>query len=238
MTDTPHAEAGGSTATRSLNHFSMWVPTADYRALDATKALKVRKRWTRALDGVARAVHHYSTFPARTADEVLVWCAEPVSDDLAPARFFDAFASAVRPFRRWITPVDVLWGFTRASEYSRARSKQEIDPYAPKSRPYLVVYPFTKTAAWYQLDAEARQAMMNEHIRIGKSHADVSQLLVYSVGLQDQEFVVVYETADLPGFSALVAELRRTAARPYTLSDTPVRTAIHRSADDPGNLWP
>lgn len=224
--------------TRSLNHFSLWRPTPAYRALDVTDALDVRKRWATALAGVARGVHHYATFPTRAADEILVWCAEEITDETGPARFFDAFAGAVRPFRRWVDAVDVLWGFTRASEYSRAKSKQEIDPYAPKALPYLIVYPFTKTAEWYQLDAEARQSMMNEHMRIGKAHAEVLQLLVYSVGLQDQEFVVVYETADLPGFSGLVGELRRTAARPYTSSDTPIRTAVHRPADEPENLWP
>jgi chlorite dismutase len=228
----------GARATRSLNHFSLWTQTDGYHALDGAEALDVRRRWAAALAGVSRGVHHYTTFPTRIADEVLVWCADEIRDDGAPKRFFDAFAAAVRPFRRWIEPVDVLWGFTRASEYSRARSKQEIDPYAEKTRPYLIVYPFTKTAGWYQLDADARQALMNEHIRIGKSHAEVHQLLVYSTGLQDQEFVVIYETADLPGFSSLVTELRRTAARPYTLSDTPVRTCVHRPVEDLENLWP
>jgi hypothetical protein len=39
--------------------------------------------------------------------------------------------------------------------------------------------------------------MMNEHIRIGKQYREITQLLLYSFGLQDQEFVVVYETDDL-----------------------------------------
>lgn len=234
----PTPAGSGTVRTRSLNHFSMWKPTPAYRGLDASDALDVRTRWATALAGVAGGVHHYATFPARVADEIVVWCAEEVVEAAGPARFFDSFNAAVRPFRRWIEPVDVLWGFTRPSEYSRAKSKQEIDPYAPKTLPYLVVYPFTKTSEWYQMDAGSRQSMMNEHIRIGKSHSEVLQLLVYSVGLQDQEFVVVYETADLPAFSGLVAELRRTAARPYTLVDTPIRTAVHRDPDKPEDLWP
>jgi chlorite dismutase len=224
--------------TRSLNHFSIWTPTDAYWALSPDEAAAVRTRWARALSTVARGIHHYAVFPARADGDLMVWCADPVSDDLGPSRFFDAFSTAVRPFRRWVRPVDTLWGFTRPSEYSRAKSKQEIDPYAPRSRPYIIVYPFTKTAAWYQLDADTRQAAMNEHMRIGKSHPEVLQLLVYSVGLQDQEFVVVYETADLPAFSGLVAELRRTIARPYTRTDTPIRTGVHRPADEPDTLWP
>jgi chlorite dismutase len=53
-------------------------------------------------------------------------------------------------------------------------------------------------------------------MKIGHKYQDITQLLLYSVGLQDQEFVVVYETADLRRFMALVAELRGTEARLYT----------------------
>ena len=124
-------------------------------------------------------------------------------------------------------PVHVLWGMTRPSEYSsRARSAQEIDPFAPGRAPYLVMYPFTKTADWYLLGRETRQGMMNEHIRIGKQYREITQLLLYSFGLQDQEFVVVYETDDLPLFSRLVYELRDTEARRYTKADTPLHTGV------------
>jgi chlorite dismutase len=47
------------------------------------------------------------------------------------------------------------------------------------------------------MNQEARQGMMNEHIRIGKQYESIKQLLLYSFGLQDQEFVVVYEADDL-----------------------------------------
>jgi chlorite dismutase len=49
--------------------------------------------------------------------------------------------------------------------------------------------------------------MMNEYIRIGKQYAEIGQLLLYSFGLQDQEFVVVYEMDNLTLFSQLVHEL-------------------------------
>ena len=67
---------------------------------------------------------------------------------------------------------------------------------------------------------------MGEHIRVGRQFAEVRQLLLYSFGLQDQEFVVVYETPDLAAFSA-VRELRGTEARRFTSLDTPVLTGRH-----------
>ena len=52
--------------------------------------------------------------------------------------------------------------------------------------------------------------MMNEHIKIGKQYESIKQLLLYSFCLQDQEFVVVYETDDLALFSQLVNDSRMT----------------------------
>jgi chlorite dismutase len=79
--------------------------------------------------------------------------------------------------------------------------------------------------------------MMNEHIRIGKQYEDITQLLLYSFGVQDQEFIVVYETDDLPHFSDLVNELRGVDGRRYTLRDTPLHTAFYHPAEETLALW-
>lgn len=218
----------------SLNHFGVFALTAEYHALAGEERAALGGSWVVALEAAAPCVHHYRTFPTTADSDLIVWSAIPAEDPAAPGHFFHACASAIRPFRRWLRPVDVLWGFTQPSEYSRARSRQAIDPFEARNLPYLVVYPFAKTAEWYRLDAAARQEMMNEHMGIGKQHPDVRQLLLYATGLQDHEFVVVYETPDLAGFSQLVAELRRTEARRYTACDAPVRIGVHVPAGEPG----
>ena len=38
---------------------------------------------------------------------------------------------------------------------------------------------------------------MNEHMKVGHDYPTVRQLLAYSFGLDDQDFVVAYETDDL-----------------------------------------
>jgi chlorite dismutase len=70
--------------------------------------------------------------------------------------------------------------------------------------------------------------MMNEHMRVGHDYGDVRQVLLYSTGLDDQEFIVAYETDHLDRHQQLVTDLRATEARRYTLRDTPIFTAIHR----------
>lgn len=119
-------------------------------------------------------------------------------------------------------------GLVRPSTYVRRQQPQEQAALSKERGTYLVMYPFTKTAEWYLLGKATRQGMMNEHIKIGHAYEKVRQLLVHSFGLDDQEFVVAYETEDLLDFQTLVMDLRATDGRKYTLSDTPIFTCVHR----------
>ena len=222
---------------RTLNHFSLYAFTDAYWSLNQEEKSSFHRDWLTGLRSAAHTVDIFQNTDSKA--DVLVWCALEADDREAcnTSTFFEKLARATTPIRHLIRPVDSLWGFTRPSQYTKTRSTQEIDPFAETRMQYLVMYPFAKTAQWYLMSREARQGMMNEHIRIGKQYEDIKQLLLYSFGLQDQEFVVVYETDDLPRFSDLVNELRDTEARRYTLQDTPVYTAIYHPAEETLALW-
>lgn len=222
----------------SLNHFGIFTLTDDYWRLSEDERAELQVRWVEQTSGVAEGVRHYRTSPTRVGTDFLLWCAVRMLESTDPKTFFDAYARMLRPFRRYVRMVDVMWGFTRATQYRGARDAGRIDPFGSEILPYLIAYPFSKTAEWYLIHQPGRQAMMNEHIRIGRSYEGICQLLLYSTGLQDHEFVVVYESDDLPRFSELVRELRATAGRPYTLLDAPVHVATHVLTDQPGELWP
>ena len=98
-------------------------------------------------------------------------------------------------------------------------------------RKYLFIYPFVKTHEWYQLPKGERQALMNEHFVIGHNYPDVKISTAYSFGLDDQEFVLGFETANPSNFLDLVMELRESKARPYTLIDTPIFSCISKSGE-------
>ena len=102
----------------------------------------------------------------------------------------------------------------------------------PGNARYLVVYPFVKTQEWYVLPQQERQRMMDDHIRIGHDYPSVKINTTYSFGLDDQEFVVAFETDSPSDFLDLVMELRGSEGRLYTLRDTPIFTCIHRSIDE------
>ncbi len=224
-------------AERSLSHFAVYTFLPEYWALPEGQRRDLGNRWGQAMSGVADAVHHYGAFPQEAVGDFITWTAIDADDPAAAAAFFARYSSSVAPFRRFVRPTHVLWGLTRTSEYARKRSTSEIDPIKPRGAPYLIVYPFAKTSEWYRTSAEDRRAMMGDHIRIGKQYEGIGQLLLYSTGLQDHEFVVVYETHDLAHFSGLVAELRGTEARGYTLRDTPVHVGVLVPTDELDRVW-
>jgi len=103
---------------------------------------------------------------------------------------------------------------------------------------YLFVYPFVKTRDWFLLPIEQRQEMMDVHIKVGHQFPSVKLNTTYSFGLDDQEFVVAFES-DKPGdFVDLVMALRETEGSRFTLRDTPIitciRKPIHETLDDLG----
>lgn len=125
-------------------------------------------------------------------------------------------------------------GMTRRSIYEFPDDPEFHNRVAvqPQDSQFLFVYPFVKTRAWYALPLEERQSMMQEHVTIGRKHPDVRLNTVYSYGLDDQEFVLAFESDDPADFLDLVMELRESKASAYTLQDTPIFTCIQMSLWD------
>src|SRR3954462_15662416 len=124
------------------------------------------------------------------------------------------------------TPYSYL-AMTKPSEYS---DESRLEVRAAHSK-YLFVYPFVKTREWYLLSAEERWRVMQEHIRIGKEYPQIDLNTSYSFGLDDQEFVVAFETDEPRDFLDLVQRLRTTESSRYTKRDTPTFTCISTSVE-------
>ncbi|MFQ5857543.1 MAG: chlorite dismutase family protein [Anaerolineae bacterium] len=217
---------------RTLNHFAMFSFNDVYWSLSSEERHKLGETWHAGLRQAAQRVDVYQVFPARTDADVLVWSVVPAEQNCDAAGFFERFAQAINPHRLFMRPTLTLWGFTKPSVYSRGRSAQEIDPFAEERKTYFILYPFVKTVDWYLMSRDARQGMMNEHIRTGHQYLEITQLLLYSFGLQDQEFIVCYETDDLVQFSDLVTDLRSSEARRFTERDTPIFTAVYHPVEE------
>ncbi len=96
----------------------------------------------------------------------------------------------------------------------------------PGESKYLFVYPFVKTREWYRLPKERRQEIMDVHIAYGHKYPSVKINTTYSFGLDDQEFVLGFETDSPQDFLDLVMDLRETESSSFTLRDTPIFSCI------------
>jgi chlorite dismutase len=168
--------------------------------------------------------HTYSTIGLRAEGDLLLWrMAESI--EMVEETAADLLASGIG---QWLMPAISMIGLTRPSQYVKRPTTQEQSLFSGDRSRYLVVYPFTKSVEWYLSPAEDRQAVMRGHMKVGHTYPQVRQLLAYSFGLDDQEFMVAYETDELVAFQDLVRELRETESRRSTVRDTPIITGIHR----------
>jgi chlorite dismutase len=166
----------------------------------------------------------YSTIGLRAEGELLLWRLADTIEAIEGTAA-DLLSAGIG---RWLSPAISMLGLTRPSQYVKRPTVQEQSLFEGQRSRYLVVYPFVKSTDWYLTAPEERQRVMAGHMRVGHHFPQVRQLLAYSFGLDDQEFIVAYETDDLVAFQDLVRELRETESRRSTIRDTPIITAIHR----------
>ena len=128
---------------------------------------------------------------------------------------------------KWCSVPHSFLAMTKESEYSD-ESRLEVRPAHAR---YLFVYPFVKTREWYRLAPDERWRIMQEHIGVGRQFPQVDLNTSYSFGLDDQEFVVAFETDDPGSFLDLVQRLRTTESSEFTKRDTPTFTCVSCSVE-------
>ena len=166
----------------------------------------------------------YSMIGLKAGVDLLLWSLASTLEALE-----EKIAAALRTgMGTWFAPRHSFLGIIRPSQDVKRPTEQEQSLFSGERSKYLVVYPFTKSTDWYLLSQEERQKVMNEHMKVGHRYKQVRQLLAYSFGVDDMDFLVAYETDDLSAFGDLVRELRGTESRRSTVRDTPILTGIHR----------
>src|SRR5439155_9954549 len=126
----------------------------------------------------AVTTYSYSTLGLKVAADLLLW--RKSSSPLAMQEMLSRLL--LTGMGSYLEPAHSLFGFTRPSTYTRRPTTQEQAVDQEDRSTYLVVYPFSKTTEWYLMSKDARQGMMNEHMRIGHDYADVRQVLLYATG--------------------------------------------------------
>jgi chlorite dismutase len=181
---------------------------------------------TAAIEGAV--LRTYSLAGTRGDADFMIWL---VSDNLDHLHTFAARMNATRIGAYVETPYHYFAMTKRSTyvdkhEHAGQEGRQSRLVIVPGGRRYLFVYPFVKTRAWYRLPAEERQRQMGEHIAMGHRYPSVKINTTYSFGLDDQEFVVAFETDHVADFLDLVQEMRESEASTHTVRDTPSFTCI------------
>lgn len=204
-----------------------------WRRLAAAERARHKRELVRAVSGVRdRAlVRAYSLVGTRGDADLLLW---QEAERLEALHDVQA-ALLATTLGSYLTVAHSFVAITRRSPYVIPSAPEPAagNPRPPsvhaQDAPYLFVYPFVKARSWYALPRERRQALMEEHVRVGRSHPALRLNTTYSFGLDDQEFVVAFEGDDPAAFVDLVMALRESEASAFTLRDTPAFTCLQMS---------
>ena len=171
-------------------------------------------------------VRVYSTVGLRADADLLVWM---VSDTIEKTQVMTSkIYSTV--LGKYLTPSHVFLSASRPSVYSSKVTPGFMTDEEPMK--YVIVYPFVKSREWYLLPFEERKKMMEEHIMVGRKFPQVRLNTTYSFGLDDQDFMLAFETPDLAAFQELIIQLRETRVSKYVVRDTPMIVCVYKGVED------
>lgn len=233
--DAPHTapeveEAPRDVPARPFVHVLALRLDPDWRRLSEEEKARERETFLAAHRKASDRVttYAYSMIGTRADASLLFWRLGSSFEDVE-----ETAALLLRSgMGRWLDIGYVMTGIVRPSSYVKERTPQEEAMFTGERSRYIIVYPFVKTTDWYLLPDEERRLQMAEHIRVGRKYPSIAQLLAYSFGVDDQEFIVAYETESLQEFQDLVRDLRATEGRRATVRDTPQLVGVHRPLEE------
>lgn len=168
----------------------------------------------------------YSTLGLREDADFLLWMISDKLDstqDIISKLYYTVLGKYMTPSYNYLSA-------TRPSTYAPS----SIPAFMKGEKPlrYLIVYPFIKSREWYLLPFEERKKMMEEHAVVGRKFPQVKLNTTYSFGLDDQDFMLAFETDDLPAFQDLIMQLRETQVSKYIVKDTPMIVCVRKELEE------
>jgi chlorite dismutase len=213
---------------RQMVQFAFYKFDPGWRRLPDEVRAEDRAAFAAAVEQAAdeMMVKSYTLVGIRGDADLLLWSASPDLDIIRG----HASRLLQTGMGRWAAQPYCYLSMTKTSQYRDPHTPDAPEGrrlvLKPTGRKFLFVYPFVKTREWYLLPPERRQQLMTTHIEVGHKFPTVKLNTTYSFGIDDQEFVVAFET-DIPAdFLDLVAALRETESSRYTLRDTPIFTCV------------
>jgi chlorite dismutase len=229
------AQPAPAATTRQYIRYLFYKARPEWRQLSADARTAARVELLNALEPFTEhlaVLRAYSTLGTRGDADFLLW---QVTERLEDFQELQAAVLRTQLGSYLETPFSYL-AMTKRSQYvdrhEHADQEGRRTRIRPTGRRYLFVYPMVKKRPWYRLSLEERQRAMDEHIRVGHEFPRVKINTSYSFGLDDQEFVVAFETDYPADFLDLVERLRGGEASAYTERETPIFTCVAGSIEE------
>jgi chlorite dismutase len=231
----PRSAEAPAPTTRQYIRYLFYKSRPTWRQLSPEQRAQARSELLTILEPFASqlaVMRAFSTLGTRADADFMLWLVSERLED------FQELQAAVLQSTMG-AHLDTAYSYlamTRRSQYIdrhvHAEQEGRRTRVKPTGRKYLFVYPMVKKRPWYRLSHEERQRAMDEHIRVGHEFPRVKINTSYSFGLDDQEFVVAFETDYPADFLDLVERLRGGEASAYTERETPIFTCVAGSVDD------
>lgn len=174
----------------------------------------------------------YSMIGLRADADFMLWricysldCLQEMSSDLVRTRMGG-----------YLTLSRCYIGMTRHSQYAigddSAASQHLRGHIHVGGYRYILVYPLVRTRAWYVLPFEERRRMVNELIRLSSDFPNTRLNVMYSFGLDEQDFVIAVETDSPEEYEERMMEAREIEISPYTERDQPKTIGLRATLED------
>jgi len=225
------AQAASSSDQTAAQHeflkYTFFKADSQWRRLDVNQRRLGKEQFASLVQdfGETHLIRSYSLVGIRGDTDFLLW---NISRCLQELQSFTSTLLKSEFGKYLILPYSYL-AITRKSEYlgdHEHAGQDGLTFQSPGGSKYLFVYPFIKKREWYFLPHEQRTIMMAQHFKVGHKYPSVRIHTGYSFGLDDQEFVLSFETNEPADFTELVMELRSSEASRYTELETPIFTCV------------
>ena len=212
---------------RKFFNFSFFKIDLKWRWMNDTTKQESAKEFVSIINSTNNVqCRSYSTLGLREDADFLLWF---MSESLDKTQ--DVIAKLYTTvLGKYLIPSYNYLSASRPSVYS-PRSIPSILKGEEPSR-YAIVYPFIKSREWYLLPLEERRKMMTEHAMIGKKFPTVKLNTTYSFGIDDQDFMLAFETDDLIAFQDLIMQLRESQVSRYIVKDTPMIVCVYKPLEE------
>ena len=218
---------------RQFVNFTFYRARPEWRLLSESEKTDCKNGFIAAIEDFRPRllIHTYSTVGLRISADFMIW---RIGCELDPMQEMTARLNQT-PMAKFVEPTHSLLSMTKRSMFigtECADTPEGNTHILSGDSDYVFVCPLQRTREWYTRPQEQRLEMLEENLRVGSKYRSVKLHTTYSFGLDDQEFVVVFETDKPADFLDLFQELRETKASCFTARDTPMFTCRKRNLAD------